>query len=139
MSRVQRLLDDWLNGSYIPPVIDLIGIELLECKDGAAHLALQTEPRHCNPMGIVHGGILCDLADAAMGVAVAAALQEGETFATVALHVSYFRPVQESRLTAVGKVVSRSRTVGHVECDITDEQGQLVARATSTCVIQTLE
>lgn len=136
MNQMRELLIGWLNGQYIPPVIDLIGIELVEYSDGNAQLALHAGKRHHNPMGIVHGGILCDLADAAMGVAMATTLQDGESFGTVDLHVNYFQPVQESRLTAIGRVVHRGRTVGHVECDITDERQQLVAKATSTCVIQ---
>ena len=44
------------------------------------------------------------------------------------------KPVWKARLTAVGRVVKQGRTVGLVECDITDEKGSLVARATSTCM-----
>ena len=89
-------------------------------------------------MGTVHGGILCDLADAAMGVAMASSLKGGETFRTVELHINYFRSVQESLLTAVGRTVRRGRTTGYVECEIVDETGTLVAKASSCCLIQGL-
>ena len=85
-------------------------------------------------MGTVHGGILCDIADAAMGMAYASGLDEGETFTTLELKINFLKPVRTGRLTATGRVVKAGRTVGLVECDVTDEQERLVARATSTCM-----
>ncbi|HWP75048.1 MAG TPA: PaaI family thioesterase, partial [Methylomirabilota bacterium] len=63
-----------------PPVASLIGFTLTEVEPGRAVVALEADRRHANPMGTVHGGILCDIADAAMGIAYAATLDEGETF-----------------------------------------------------------
>jgi uncharacterized protein (TIGR00369 family) len=85
-------------------------------------------------MGTLHGGVLCDIADAAMGIAYACTLAEGETFATLELKISFLRPVWNARLQAVGRVVKKGRTIGFVECDVTDEKGQLVARSASTCM-----
>ena len=85
-------------------------------------------------MGTLHGGVYCDLADAAMGYAYAAALGEGETFTTVELKINFFRPVRKGRLTAEARVVRAGKTLGYVECDVTDAEGRLVARAASTCM-----
>jgi uncharacterized protein (TIGR00369 family) len=85
-------------------------------------------------MGTLHGGILCDVADAAMGMAYAATLGEGETFTTIELKMNFLRPVWTGKLVATGRVVKGGRTVGLVECDVTDAHGQLVARASSTCM-----
>jgi uncharacterized protein (TIGR00369 family) len=120
-----------------PPVAELIGLELLSAGGGVAEFALEAGRRHANPMGTVHGGILCDLADAAMGVAYASTLEDGETFATIELKINFLRPVREGRLTAQGRVVSRGRTVGLTECDVLDADGRLVARASSTCMTLT--
>ena len=56
-----------------PPVADLIGFTLTSVEPGRAVIELDADRRHANPMGTVHGGILCDIADAAMGMAYAAA------------------------------------------------------------------
>jgi uncharacterized protein (TIGR00369 family) len=85
-------------------------------------------------MGTVHGGILCDLADAAMGVAFVTSLGEGESFTTLELKISFLRPVRTGVLRATGRIVSRGRTIGLVECDVIDDQGRLVARASCTCM-----
>jgi len=78
--------------------------------------------------------VLCDIADAAMGMAWASMLADNETFTTLELKINFLRPVWRARLTAEGTVVQRGRTVGLAECAISDERGRLVAKATSTCL-----
>ena len=112
-----------------------MGFTLDEAGDGRAVFHLESDPaRHANPMGTVHGGILCDVADAAMGVAYASTLAEGESFTTLELKVNFLRPVWRTRLRAEAAVVQRGRTVGLVECSVTDAEGRLVARGSSTCL-----
>ncbi len=86
-------------------------------------------------MGTLHGGILCDIADAAMGMAFASTLTPEESFTTVELKINFFRPVWQAELQAEGTVVQRGHTIGYLECNITDEENRLVARAASTCMV----
>jgi uncharacterized protein (TIGR00369 family) len=118
-----------------PPVAELLGFEVPEAGGGHAVVTLQAGPQHANPMGTLHGGILCDIADAAMGIAFASTLGAGESFTTIELKINFFRPVWQSALRAEGRVVQRGRTVGYVECDVTDESGKLVAKSNSTCLV----
>ena len=113
----------------------LIGFEANEIADGRAVVTLAAGPQHANPMGTLHGGVLCDIADAAMGMAFHSTLAPGESFTTIELKISFFRPVWEARLRAEGKVVRRGNTVGYIECEITDEAGRLVAKSSSTCMV----
>ncbi len=116
------------------PVARLIGFEVKEIANGRATVMLAAGPQHANPMGTLHGGILCDIADAAMGLAFASTLGAEESFTTVELKINFFRPVWEACLRADGKVVRRGTTIGYVECEITDEDGHLIAKASSTCM-----
>ena len=117
------------------PIARLIGFAAEEIADGKATVTLTTGPQHANPMGTLHGGILCDIADAAMGMAFASTLALEDSFTTVELKINFFRPVWEARLKAEGHVVRRGRNLGYVECEITDDQGKLVAKAASTCLV----
>ena len=116
------------------PIARLIGFETKEIAEGRAVITLAAGPQHANPMGTLHGGVLCDIADAAMGIAFASTLAPGESFTTVELKINFFRPVWEAHLRAEGKVVRRGRSIGYVECEITNESGQLIAKAASTCL-----
>jgi uncharacterized protein (TIGR00369 family) len=118
-----------------PPVADLIGLELDSAKEGESLFHLDVEERHANPMGTVHGGIICDLADAAMGMAFASTLAEGESFTTLELKINYTRPFWTGRLIARGSVIQRGKSVGLTECRVEDSDGRLVAYATSTCMV----
>jgi len=126
---VQRVLE------RRPPVADLIGFDIAEAGEGRAVITLQAGPQHHNPMGTLHGGILGDIADAAMGIAFASTLAAGESFTTVELKINYLRPVREARLRAEGRVLQRGRTIGYVECEVTDENGKLIAKSNSTCLV----
>jgi uncharacterized protein (TIGR00369 family) len=116
------------------PVGRLIGFKVKEIADGRAIVTLAAGKQHANPMGTLHGGILCDIADAAMGMAFASTLTPGESFTTIELKINFFRPVWEAQLRAEGKVVRRGSTIGYVECEIMEEGGRLVAKASSTCM-----
>ena len=118
----------------IPPVAQLIGMELVGVHPGRVVIELEAGKQHSSPLGTVHGGILGAIADAAMGLAYATTLKEAETFATVELKINFLRPVWKGRLRAEGKVVSSGRNLGLVECDVTDQDQRLVARALSTCM-----
>jgi len=117
------------------PIARLLGFDPEFVQNGEAVITLQAGPQHANPMGTLHGGVLCDIADAAMGIAFASTLDKGESFTTIELKMNFFRPVWNARLRAAGKVVRRGREMGYVECEITDEEGRLVAKAASTCLV----
>ena len=116
------------------PMASLIGLRLVAIEPGRARFELDADPRHHNPMGTLHGGILCDIADSAMGMAYASTLGEGESFTTLELKINFLRPFWKGKLVARGRVVSRGRTVGMTECDVEDAEGRLIARASSTCM-----
>lgn len=135
MPRMLDLMEKTVRGEVPPPpVATLIGFRLTSVEPGRALIEFEATERHANPMGTLHGGVLCDIADAAMGTAYASTLEEGETYTTLELKINFLKPVWNARLQALGKVVKRGRTIGLVECDVTDDKGRLVARATSTCM-----
>src|SRR5262245_55053337 len=117
-----------------PPVGRLLGFVLKEVEPGRAVFEMEADERPHNPMGTLHGGIFCDLADAAMGFAYAATLGEAEAFTTIELKINFLRAVRKATLTAEARVVKAGSTVAYVECDVRDQTGKLVARAASTCI-----
>ena len=135
MPKMLDLLQKVLRGEMPPPPIaTLIGFRLTSIDPGQAVIEFEASGRHANPMGTLHGGVLCDIADAAMGMAYASMLEEGETFTTLELKINFLKPVSNATLQAVARVIKGGRTIGLVECDVTDDQQQLVARASSTCM-----
>ena len=114
-----------------------LGMTVEHFEPGFARVSMLVTPALHNPAGTLHGGVFCDLADQAMGVAFFCALEDGEAMTTLELKINFLRPAIAGRITAEGRVVSRGRTTALVECDVRDEQNRLVARASSTCYVLT--
>jgi acyl-coenzyme A thioesterase PaaI-like protein len=53
----------------IPPVAQLIGMEMAAASPGRVVIELEAGKQHSSPLGTVHGGVLGAIADAAMGLA----------------------------------------------------------------------
>ena len=136
---LRAILDAWLSGKVAPPpVVALIGIRITGYDAGSGSCELEIGGQHLNPMGIVHGGILADLADATMGIAAATVANEGEGFSTLELSLNFFVPVKSGVLKANANVVRRGRRTAYMECEIRDEEGLLVAKAASTSLFHDL-
>ena len=119
----------------MPPIAKLLNMRIAEAAEGRTVMQMPVDGRYANPIGTVHGGILCDLADAAMGTAFATTCEEEDSYATVELACHFLRPVWESMLTATAWVVSRGKTIGLIECEVRDSANRLIAKLSSTCMV----
>jgi len=89
--------------AFPPPIAKTLGFSLVGVDEGRADVEIDARTVvHSNPVGTIHGGILCDVADAAIGVAHMTTLKEGETFTSIDLQINFFRPVWNERLNSFG-------------------------------------
>ena len=137
MTSIPEYLQKVIRGEIPPPPItSLIGFTLTSIEPGKAIIELDADERHVNPFGGIHGGLISNIADAAMGTAFHSVLEENETCTTLELKISFLRAAPNGKIRAEGKVLKQGQNIGFLECDITDANGQLVARATSTLLKQ---
>ena|ERR1051326_1181711 len=124
-----------LSITFPPAISKTIGFSLVEVSESAtATMEMNTDPAiHANPMGSIHGGVLCDIADAAIGIAHWTTLKAGESFTSIDLKINFFRPLWKSKIKAVARAVSRGNTISYYICDIIREEDQrLIATVSST-------
>src|SRR5262249_8869561 len=95
-----------------PPIAALIGFTLSTVAPGEAVIELAAGRQHAHPMGTLHGGVLCDITDAAMGIAYASTRAEDEAFAALELKINFLKPVWAAKLRAVARLVKRGKTLG---------------------------
>jgi uncharacterized protein (TIGR00369 family) len=119
-----------------PPIAALMRMTLVEADVGTATFVCEPDESHYNPIGTVHGGLVCTLLDSVLGCAVQSTLPQGQGYTSIEIKVNYLRPVAAgTTLTARGWVTKPGRRVAFAEGDIRDESGKVVATASSTCLV----
>lgn len=117
---------------YPTAISALLGFRIVAVDEAQAVLELEADSaRHGNQQGTVHGGLLCELADAAIGTAHSTLMQAGESFTSIDLKATFLRPVWRERLRAHAQAVHRGRTLTHYQCEILRGDGKAVASVTS--------
>ena len=114
--------------------METLGARISESEPGRVVLELEAGPQHRHGGGVVQGGVITQIADAAMGMSLATLQADGMWNTTIELKINFIRPVVSGRIRAVGRVVEMKQTLLFSEADVVDEQGRLVARASSTCM-----
>jgi uncharacterized protein (TIGR00369 family) len=136
MSKNLDFILDVVNGKVPPPgIARLLGMRITEFCNGCTTIEIDVDERLYNPMGSLHGGIYCDLADAAMGLSFFTTLAEDESYTTIDLQMTFLRPVRTGKLIAHSQIIKRGKRLGYMECELKDEKDELVGKATSTCMI----
>ncbi|VVE34087.1 thioesterase [Pandoraea iniqua] len=124
--------EDQTHMRYPTAISNLLGFRIVEIDAAKAVIELEANAEvHGNQQGTVHGGLLCELADAAIGTAHSTLMADGETFTSIDLKATFLRPVWVSRLTAHAWATHQGRTVSHYLCEIKRDDGKVVARVDS--------
>jgi uncharacterized protein (TIGR00369 family) len=135
----QEFLDGMIDGRFPPPPINgVIGQELVSAGDGEAVFRCTPDESFYNPIGLIHGGLLCTLMDSAMGVAVQTRLPPDHGAASIELKVSFLRPVPAdgSVLEVRGKALRVGGRVAFSEAYAYRADGEIVGHATSSLLVQ---
>src|SRR5574341_1820083 len=96
----KRVYSAWKAKKPPSPATDTLGIRILKLSKGRAVLEMDVDQRMHNLSATMHGGIMGDLADAAMGIALATTLKPEEDFTTIEFKMSFLRPHMEGPLRA---------------------------------------
>jgi uncharacterized protein (TIGR00369 family) len=120
-----------------PPVALLLGMTLVEAKEGAAVFTVPAHGWLCTPEARVYGGATAYFAHDAMAVAVHTTLPKGAAFATLDLTVNFLRPIRADgrELRAIGRVIHRGRTLAVAVAEVVNADGKTVATATSSSMV----
>lgn len=120
-----------------PPMAELMNITFVAAEPGAVTFTCEPDESTYNPLGVVHGGLVCTLLDSVAACALHTTLAPGQGITSIEIKVNFMRPVRLSTglLTATGRVVKAGSRVCFCEGTVTDGQGRIVASATSTLVV----
>ncbi len=114
--------------------METLGARIAEAEPGRVVVELDAGPKHRHGGGVVQGGVITQIADAAMGMSLATLQEDHVWNTTIELKINFIRPMVEGRLRAIGRVVEMKQTLLFGEADVVDDEGRLIARASSTCL-----
>ena len=119
------------------PIASLLGFTIREVEVGRIVFECTPDESAYNPIGTIHGGLLCTLADSVGGCAVHTTLDAGVAYTSIDISVHYLRPVTTASgtLRATGRVTKPGRRVAFAEAEIVDGTGKTVATATTSCLV----
>ncbi len=120
-----------------PPITGLMRMTAVAAEAGSVTFTCEPDESMYNPIGTVHGGLVCTLLDSVLGCAVHTTLPQGQAYTSLEITVNYLRPVMadSGTLTAVGTVTKPGRRATFAEGTVHDAQGKLVATASSTLLV----
>ena len=114
-------------------------MRLVEVDVGTVAFSCTPDESAYNPIGLIHGGLVCTLLDSVLGCAVQSTLPAGVGYASIEIKVNYVRPVHgdDGELVAYGRLTKPGRRVAFAEGDVRNLDGQVVATASGSCLIVT--
>ena len=135
---LQAIVDGRLPGA---PIMALMGGEAESIGFGEVIFRCTPDESAYNPIGVVHGGLVCTLLDSVAGCAVHTTLPSGTGYTSLEIKVNYLRAVRagEGELRAIGRVTKPGRRAAFAEGEVRDSQDRLVATASSTCLVFPLQ
>lgn len=124
--------DEATHMRYPTAISQMLGFRIVAVGEAMAVVGFDADAqRHGNQQGTVHGGMLCELADAAIGTAHSTLMEPGQSFTSIDLKAAFLRPVWRSRLCARAWAEHRGRTISHYRCEIERDDGKTVASIAS--------
>lgn len=134
LGHLQAIRDGKLPGA---PIAGLFGFDIVAAEPGDVVFRVTPDESAYNPIGVVHGGLVCTLLDSVCGCAVQSLLEQGVGYTSLEIKVSYLRPVRADSgpLTAHGWVPRPGRRASFAEGDVRTADGKVVATASSTCLV----
>ncbi len=115
------------------PLCATLGVTASRADAEQAVLHVDWSPELCTTGGLLHGGMVMTLADAAGAVVAFLNLPEGAAgTATITSSTNFLGAVREGTVTATASLLHRGSSTIAVETAVTDAKGKLVAKVTQT-------
>jgi uncharacterized protein (TIGR00369 family) len=142
---VDELLEKTRSGELRSPVSSTFGMNLVAFSRGEATYEMAARAELGNPLGVIQGGVVTALADAAMAAATTSVLEDEEieksAITTVDIFARFIRPVQAKKvetLRAEARVVRAGGRLVWAEADVLAD-GEMVGKFAATGIRVTFD
>jgi uncharacterized protein (TIGR00369 family) len=120
------------------PMINFFGIALEELSPGYARVRLPFRLEFAQGFGVVQGGIITALGDAAAGIAFMTLLNPGEAVVTIELKINFLNPAKQTDMVSEARIAHQGAMISLSEFEIRTPDQTLVAKGTTTVTAKSL-
>lgn len=117
------------------PYFSLLSMEIKDLQWGTCLLEVKLGEKHLQPFGMVHGGVMASVVDAAAFWAVFPQVEKGMGLTTVEMKLNFLAPAQKGKLVAQGRCIKMGRTLALGETQVRNGEEVLVAHGTATMMV----
>ncbi|MBP1697611.1 MAG: thioesterase superfamily protein [Deltaproteobacteria bacterium] len=121
------------------PYYQLLGMEIMEIKEGESKIQMPFKQGLTHPYRIVHGGAIASLADSGVAMALISLVEPKDRIATIEFKINFFAPVSKGDLEAHAKIIHKGSKTAVGEVEVKNEEGKLVAKVIATYSIRRVD
>ncbi len=114
------------------PYYKLLGMEIMEIKEGECKIQMPFKQDLTHPYRIMHGGAIASLADSSVAMALISVVEPRDRFTTIEFKINFFAPVNKGKLEAHGKIIHKGSKTAVGEVEVKNEEGKLIAKLIAT-------
>jgi acyl-CoA thioesterase len=121
------------------PYYQLLGMEIMEIKEGESKIRMPFKQGLTHPYRIVHGGAIASLADSSVAMALISLIEPKDRIATIEFKINFFVPVSKGHLEAHAKIIHKGSKTAVGDVEVKNEEGKLVAKVIATYSIKRVD
>lgn len=121
------------------PYYQLLGMKIMEIKEGESKIQMPFKQGLTHPYRIVHGGAIASLADSSVAMALISLVEPKDRIATIEFKINFFAPVSKGKLEAQAKIIHKGSKTAVGEVEVKNEEGKLVAKVIATYSIRRVD
>jgi acyl-CoA thioesterase len=121
------------------PYYQLLGMEIMEIKEGESKIQMPFKEGLTHPYRIVHGGAIASLADSSVAMALISLVEPKDRIATIEFKINFFAPVSKGNLEAHAKIIHKGSKTAVGEVEVKNEEGKLVAKVIATYSVRRVD
>ena len=136
---IEKYLDQIRKVTNNSPYYQLLGMEVMEMKEGESKIQMPFKQDLTHPYRIVHGGAIASLADSSVAMALISLVEPKDRITTIEFKINFFAPVSKGSLKAHAKIIHKGSTTAVGDVEVKSEAGKLVAKAIATYSIKRVD
>jgi acyl-CoA thioesterase len=121
------------------PYYQLLGLEIMEIKEGESKIQMPFRQGLTHPYGTVHGGAIASLADSSVAMALISLIEPKDRITTIEFKINFFVPVSKGHLEAHAKIIHKGSKTAVGDVEVKNEEGKLVAKVIATYNIRRVD